>query len=285
MNGGPEQPPAPPDPVTAALKDWRQGDCVVADETFAHRFRPGEPLTDDAKRIDDGANEYVQSDVRGLVVVSQSCDIVRSATAKPFIEVSPLVAVSAGLLHEIKKLRRPNYVFVPNLEAAQLVGDLDRTMTIEKSVVARWPRTVGCRTDKERASFAFALSRKRARFAFPDDFNEWVAPLQNRVAERHDKQSPEGRALRALDEIRVKAEPADWYANPVELTFYFIRDEGDAVFEGKRWDAWLADWLKLVPASGRFARVAGLVGTFDDFTARDVRESALLDLDYLSERE
>jgi len=192
VNGGPEQPPAPPDPVTVALKDWRQGDCVVADETFVHRFRPGEPLTDDAKQIDNGANEYVQSDVRGLVVVSQSCDIVRNATAKPFIEVSPLVAVSAGLLHEIKKLRRPNYVFVPNLEAARLVGDLDRTMTIEKSVVAHWPRTLGCRTDKERASFAFALSRKRARFAFPDDFNEWVAPLQNKSPRGTTSRAPRG---------------------------------------------------------------------------------------------
>jgi hypothetical protein len=284
VNGAPEQPPAPPDPVTAALKDWRQGDCLVADDTFVHRFRPGEPLTEDAKRIDDGNNEYVESDVRGLVVVSQSCDVVRNATAKPFIEVSPLVSVSAGLLHEIKKLRRPNYVFIPSLEGAQLVGDLDRTMTVEKSVVARWERTVGCRTDQERASFAWALSRKRARFAFPDDFNEWVAPLQERVAERHDKQSPEGRALRAVDEIRVKADP-NWSADPVELAFYFIREEGEAEFEGKRWDAWLADWLKLVPASGRFACVAGLVGTLDDFMARDLRESALLDLDYLSERE
>jgi hypothetical protein len=41
--------------------------------------------------------------------------------------------------------------------------------------------------------------------------------------------------------------------------------------------------LKLIPAAGRFRR-SGIVGTLDDFTARDLRESALLDPDYLCER-
>lgn len=283
MNGGPNSPQAPTDAVTEALKEWRQGDCVVGAETFIHRFQRGSPLTEESRQVDDGENYYTESDVLGLVLVSQSCDIVRSAQGKPFVEVSPLVSVTDEVIGDVKKLRRPNYILVPSLQDSMLVGDLDRTMTVEKAVVAGWPRTQGCRTDEERARFAWALQRKRARFAFPNDFNEWVGPLQKRVIQKHDKDGPEGRALRAIDEIWVRAEP-DWSANPTRLTFHFIRSPQDAMFEGKRWDAWLDEWLKLIPESGRFKR-SGVVSTLDDLVARDLRESALLDLDFLSERE
>jgi hypothetical protein len=44
--------------------------------------------------------------------------------------------------------------------------------------------------------------------------------------------------VRAIDEIRVKAEP-DWYANPVELTFNFIRSQENAESRG---NAGLRGW-------------------------------------------
>jgi hypothetical protein len=37
----------------------------------------------------------------------------------------------------VRDLRRPAFVYVPALSAERLVGDLDRVMTIEKSVLVR----------------------------------------------------------------------------------------------------------------------------------------------------
>lgn len=270
--------------VNDALKFWRQGDCVLGEQWFVSAFDPDLPLTDAALRAKDAGGTLVENEVRGLVVVTQSCDIVRDCKAKPFAEVSPLVEVEAGMLNEVKRLRRPNYALVPGLEHLSLVADLDMTMTVEKAVVAKWARTEGCRTDEERKLFSWCLARKRSRFAFPDDFNEWVEPLEDRIEDKHGKKSAEGRALAQVDEIRVHADPS-WDADAVELTFYFvIPKDAPAIFEGRRWNEWMNDWLKRVPASGRFTRVLGLVGTLDDFTVRDYTDSVLLDLDYLSRR-
>ena len=157
-------------------------------------------------------------------------------------------------------------------------------MTVEKAIVAKWPRTVGCRTDYEVRRFSLALARKRARSAFPDDFTAFIKKLQSRLLEKHDRQSDEGRALRALREIRVHAAPS-WDATEVELTFWFIREEDASDFEGKSWDSLLDVWLKLIIASGRFEPVNGAVMALEDLTAKDYVESDPLDLDHLSTRE
>ena len=49
-------------------------------------------------------------------------------------------------------------------------------------------------------------------------------PLRRRLVEKHNKSSPEGEALRALLEIRVRAAPS-WSAQEVELMFWFIGDD------------------------------------------------------------
>ena len=201
--------------VDAALQAWRQGDCVLGEHWFIHRFDPTVPLTEASAAVSDQGIDLAESAVRGLVVLTQTCDIVRTSRERPFLEVAPIVEVSAQVAHEIERGRRPVYAIIPALRTDRLVADLDRTMTVEKAVVAQWVRIAGCRTDADARRFALALVRKRARVAFPDDFTVLVARLQARLLERHDKQSEEGRALRALREIRVRATPS-WEATTVE---------------------------------------------------------------------
>jgi hypothetical protein len=128
------------------------------------------------------------------------------------------------------------------------------------------------------------LARKRARFAFPDDFIACIQKLLSRLREKHDKQSEEGRALRALREIRVRAAPS-WDALEIQLTFWFIHAEDERNFEGEPWSALLDAWLRLIPASDRFKPANGAVIGLADLTARDYVESDRLDLDYLSTRD
>ncbi len=64
--------------------------------------------------------------------------------------------------------------------------------------------------------------------------------------------------------------------------FWFIRDDQQVNFQGLEWNQLLETWLQLIPKSGRFQDVSGLVVTMEDITAKDYNESDLLDLDHLS---
>jgi hypothetical protein len=274
--------------VDEALRVWCQGDCILGKSWFVHRFAPALPLTKEAAKIaaDAGAADIdlAESEVTGLMIASQSCDIVRSSADRPFVEVCPLVQLDEAVLKEVERGRRPQFAFVPGIATRGLAADLDRVMTVEKAIIAGWERTPGCDDDKAKRRLASALARKRVRFAFPDDFAAFAKKLQSRLADKHDKNSNEGRGLRDLREIRVRAAPS-WYDQRVNVFFWFILNDDAADCEGMSWTALLNDWLKLVPASGRFRSVDGLVVALEDLTARDYVESDPLDLDHLSTRE
>lgn len=211
--------------VDEAIRDWRQGDCVVGKHWFVFQ---------DVSAPAESAEEPIGADptnkedpVEGFVVATQSCDIERTCAERPFVEVHPLVLIELAQLGGVKRAQRPRYAFVPALEEQRLVADLDRVMAITKALLATWERVEGCRSDQESRAFADALARKRRRFAFPDDFTRLVEPLRERLEEKHGKQSPEGTALRALREIRVAASPS-WDAEQVTLIFWFVLGDGGA---------------------------------------------------------
>lgn len=270
------------DRIDEALLVWRQGDCVLGEHWLLFRLDVGAPITEEARVAAAEGADAGEAEVRGLMLLTQTCDIVRSCRNRPFVEVCPLVEVDDGEFEVIRKGRRPNYAYIPGIaDDTRLVGDLDRLMAVEKAVVAGWNRLNGCRDDDEVRRLSLALARKRARFAFPDDFVAFVKDLQSRLTSKHNKNSDEGRALRALREIRVRAAPS-WDAEQVQLTFWFIRHDDEPEFEGQTWDNYLESWLARVRDDGRFHSVEGAIVTLDDITARDYVESDQLDLDHLS---
>lgn len=269
--------------IDQALEPWRQGDCVVGPQWFLYRVDPRCPLRGQSIEDYDPETGNSEEPASGFSILTQSCDLARHHEARPFVEVAPLVELSEQDWRSAARGRLPRYAVVPGLKDQRLAADLDRVMTMEKAVVARWSRVPGCQSDEERRAFGLALARKRSRIAFPDAFVELVGPFQKRLVEKHDKQTDEGRALRSLREIRVRAAP-DWETAPTELTFFFIRDSDAQDFEGTPWGALLQRWLDLVPATERFTSIDGMVVTLDDLTARDYVESDLLDLGFLSER-
>ena len=267
--------------VDHVLSAWRQGDCVLGEHWFAHRLDKSFAVTDAGRVAAEADADLAEQQVLGLVVVKQTCDVVRSCTERPYVEVCPLVEVDDGRLREIQRGRRPSYAFVPLVAERKLAADLDRVMTVEKPLVATWERTPGWTTDAEARAFAPALARKRVRFAFPDDFTKLVRKLQKRLEEKHDRESVEGRALGALREIRVSAAPS-WDAASCELSFWFVRNGEDVDCEGKGWGDLVESWLKLAPESGRFTKIYGQVTTLEDLRAADYVDSDPLDLDHLS---
>ncbi len=268
--------------IDAALQSWRQGDCVVEETWFLFRLDVDTPLTDEAVEAAAENLDTAEAQAPGFMVVTQTCDIVRSCADRPFIELCPLVEVPPTQMRQIERHRRPAYAYVPGVAHRNLVADLDRVMTAEKAVLAKWTRTQGCLTDDDVRQLAMALGRKRKRAAFPDDFVELARPLVERLRSKHDKESDEGRALRALREIRIRAAPS-WDADSINLTFFFICDD-EAAPGPKDWFEYLEDWLGLLAPSGRFMAIDGIAQSLDDLSARDYVESDLLDLDHLTLR-
>ena len=268
--------------VETVLKEWRQGDCVIGEHWFLYRFSPQIPLTHGSIELAQEETSLGESEVRGFAVVTQTCDIIRSCSERPFIEIVPLVEVDEQQFHNAQRGRLPRYAYISGVSKFNLVTDLDRVMTVEKAVVAEWQRISGCQNDQEIRAFGQALARKRVRFAFPDDFIEFVKKLQKRMQDKHSKPNAEGEALRALREIRVYAEPS-WDASKVRLIFFFIRHEEQNQFQQIEWDQLRKQWLQLLPETEEYRfEVDGIIRSLEDMTAKEYVESDPLDLDHLS---
>jgi hypothetical protein len=276
------------DQIDAALSTWRQGDFTLAQTLdFVHLADLSSPLSPVAEQAAESLGGHLPNgpvpiidEVLGIVMVSQTCDIVRSCRARPYIEVAPLVPASAPILEEIRRLKRPAFAYIPGAAGSRMVADLDRIMTVEKAVAARWPRTPGYFSDEEGRQIASAFGRKRTRFAFPDDFIEAIRPFSERLIEKHNRQSEEGAHIRALREIRVRAAPA-WDAPRVALTFWFVKDAEPEGVEPE-WAKMLDGWTSLIGHSGRFEVDTALAVRLRDITAEDYVESDPLDYDRLS---
>lgn len=279
--------------IDESITVWRQGDvtldgglvfCHLADLSFPQSpvsIKTAEQHAADGTGIEPGPAVLFDDEVAGLVMLSQTCDIVRGWRHRPFLELAPLVPVDATMLEEVRDLKRSRFAYVPALADRCLVADLDRTMTIEKALARGWTRIEGCRTVVERRKFALALSRKRSRFAFPDDFQEATAGFQDHLARKASKQTDEGAHIRALSEIRVHAAPS-WDAPEVGLFFWFIKEADPQDAKTVDWPFWTEAWMKLIGKPGRFRLEPPTALSLEGLNAQEYCDSDRLDLDRAS---
>ena len=216
--------------VDALMESWRQGD--IADvRTFQHFADLRRPVTAEAHRLSgsmpEGGSPTVRigTAVEGLVLLTQTCDVQRSAAIRPYVELCPLIRVDPETARAASARERPRYAAIPAL-GPDAVADLDRVMTVEKGWLTYAPRISGWNTDDEIRLFQAAVARSYQRFAFPDDFVESMDKLRDRIVKRHRRQaSPEGQLLAVAKEIRAVASP-HWSADNIEVTLYFILPAG-----------------------------------------------------------
>lgn len=271
-----------PSQVNEALEAWWQGDCALGLHYFAYQIDPGLPVAPESQSWIE-ANPgvpLVELDLPdGVMIVTQTCDLRRSCEERPFVQVAPIVILSdprefADVISE----RRPQYVTIPSLHAANLAADLDRSFTIEKAVLASWARTQGCNSDGEKRNLSRQLARKVGRAALPDEFQTLLKPLLNRWKRIEDRDDSEGRAFRDIAEVRVQAYP-NWYASPTRLDFWFIlKDEAPVVdlSEVKK------TWIDKLSSSGRFGPIAGDFTRYEVMKVATYLDSDHVDLDRLS---
>ena len=257
------------------LKYWRQGDFAIDVGGFLFAgIAEGDDLFD---------AEEITENVVGLVVISQTCDIIRRTSGRNYVAVCPLIKVSEQELSDLRKGRRPYFTDIENADE-EAVADLRRVMSVHKDVIQTWERQAGFSHDIARLRFAAALERKFGQFAFPDDFDEATKHFRQRVWSRHGKPNSEpGKVYRSLDQIRFGAEPS-WTADKREITVIAIlKEKGNREVDRTTISKELSDILDKVvwPDGYAWAERKFILGTAKDLTAEDIFLSRRGDFDFL----
>lgn len=273
-----EQTKLPPD-------QWCQGDVILVPDglTFVCWADLSNPLTPAAKEAagKDGAGLDVISDVvEGFVVVTQTCDMVRDPSKRPFVELAKLVKAEEGNYKQIAKLAQPRYAVISAVADQRLVADLDCVMTVEKSVLANFNPLQGLKTETEQRQFARALARKRARAALPDGFNIGFEPVAKHLKAALKQKDAEALHLDALVEFRVKPEPS-WQAEKVTATVYLFKGSEDPSYSYD-WAKHTEVWEKLFKPDEQFIALHLQVVRYDQVDALTYLTSDELDFDNLS---
>lgn len=252
------------------LDEWRQGDLCLA------------PVDLPVLVLDEKELAWQAIDAaHGVILISQSCDIVRGIEHRPFVHVAALVNATDDEIGRAIRRETPSRIHLECIANQGLLIDLDVTATVHKSVVATWEHTPGCQSDDERRRLAAGLARFRQRFAFPDSFNAMVQPIRKWIESKRSKQSPHGNFVRAMHEVRVRCD--DW-EKPTELTFY-------AIVNRKPEDAEMADWTaaaktleeKAAAVKGEFPQPEFQIVRYDDLSAAEYLETDRLDWEGLSD--
>jgi len=274
--------------VDKALEKWRQGDVILTPTfNFLHLAKLTQPLTPAAQQaqpppaaVPNPDPEIIETVADGFIVITQTCDLVRDAKNKPYANLALLrPAATPEEFNQTRRCERPAFAYVPAVANRNLIADLNRIVTVEKSILASFARTPGFATEVEAEAFAAALSRHRRRFAFPDAFNTAIAKFQKRFKDRAGKNSDEGRHVDALSEIRVSGSPS-WDAEKVAITLWLIK-RGDPAKQD--WLRWLAEWVKLIDQTGRYVLDGEpRLRRLEDMHASEYLASHQLDLDHLS---
>lgn len=276
--------------IDDALKDWQQGDVILGDSLpFVHIADLNAPLVaasiaEAAEGFEADSNLTTMSvPVQGLVIISQTCDLVRTCADRPFVQVAALEELDAVSLAHAASGAMPRMLLVPGVADRGLVANLDQLMTLEKSIVANVPREAvirGLSTDEQIRRFAEGLSRKFCRFAFPEDFVAGVGPIRERVLQKVRRAaSDDGKALAKIDQIRVAAIPS-WESDEPDIQFIFIPKKGVALDE--------ATTLTIEKLVGRFRNTGRYINpsyrivSLAELSAEAYLSSEPLDLSYLS---
>lgn len=265
------------DEIAEKLLRWRQGDyaCDVGGFLFADVSEDGDAF--DARESSDK--------VAGLVVISQTCDVVRLTDDKRFVSVSPLMVPADRGEKEIAAGRFPSLTMLEHPPAVGMYVDLARVMSVSKHLLASWDRRPGFTSQDRAIRFAGAIERKMGRFAFPDDFDLATKPFQNRVRERHNKpDSPVGRVYRSIDQLRFLASP-NWEADAVEVTLIgVLSPDANRPASDQEIAAELTqvcggvDW----PVKYKWTTPPFFCGVALDLRGSDILASQLADFEYLS---
>ena len=149
--------------IKDGLRDWKQGD-VVRPAPFIFVADGSVPATPPSIAVVDadpgGGWRSIETGADGIVVISQTCDIVsKNPDEAPFVVFAALTALSGLTQKSAAKGDRPRYAPVPQL-GDEWFADLDQIVTVEKAALVGIAHEHGVLGTKEEADFGDKVARK-----------------------------------------------------------------------------------------------------------------------------
>jgi hypothetical protein len=300
--------------IDVAAKTWQQGDAV-ADVAIVRYAYAHLPLTAATARAGTGATA-IREPLDRAAIISQTCEVARPCTQRPLVHIAAVVTLHGATLDEAKRGWRPQYVAVPWAGDDQFV-DLELQGAVEESVLLNAGQVASCPDSVSAMRFSSGLARHRARFAFPDDLAPTLTPLVNRLREKAGKDTPQGRRIDEVIEIRARASP-NWDAERISVELVFLINPlrlpsqsltadppsallaeiggldaqrlaellDDVTIDSTRrnalWQRLVDSWSLRAKPTGCVEEVTGLAVPLNEFSRLDERSTPELDLDYLS---
>lgn len=272
--------------VDTAMQEWRQGDVPeLTVPALAWFATPTMPLTSASARMTGNDPGAVVAMAERVVIVTQTCDIVRDCREYAHITLAGVVTLVGNMALEALRGRRPRFVALPDL-GPDCFADTSLLVSAEKSILLGAGRISAVTSDASRRRFAEGIGRAFERSALPDDLVLALNGLTQRIKQKHDKDSPEGRALRLLEDIRIRGFPS-WTADEINVRVLFCpptQDEAEVCMAPEEWDGMIEQWIARAEPRGVIRSIQGDWLPFDKMTARDYLDTDCLDLEYLSSR-
>jgi hypothetical protein len=212
----------------AAVANLIQGEVLGAADACVVLAEASAPLSPEAADIAaaDGIASgliAVPYAVDEVVLLTQTCDLQYTTPDEHRCLVAPVMRVAETVAHEALRGKRPGLAGLPWMNSSA-VADLSRITTVERSVVVGAVSRGRPRTPAERFHFSETIYRYLTRPALPDPINMVLAPFVKRIAEKHDKQSAEGRCAHKVSELRLEATPDIDHGEPA-LNVLMILEE------------------------------------------------------------
>ena len=270
--------------LTVSLDCWEQGDILPVNQ-MAFLADPARPLTPESAQVPGLLNNQigaptvvVASAPLGMILVSQTCDIIKQADRSPFVLAAPLRTLNADQTKAAALGRMPRYIPIPGVEG-EIFADLAATCCLEKTLLVGTPAVKGCRSDEERRQFSRALARFFDRFAFPDEFHPATQALKTRFSQLGGEDA-EGKARNLVLEVRAVTAEGDWGAAQLHVHLYFLVDlEEDYLnLPEEIWQRAADDWVSDCVPTERIAAFTGEVLPLDRLPAGDYLRSDGVDL-------
>lgn len=186
----------------AVVSSLLQGEVLGAPDACVVLAEASAPLSEEAADIAASSGSesgliVVPHVVDDVVLLTQTCDLQFTTAAEYRCHVAPVIHVSEQVAYEALRGRRPGFAALPWL-GSTAVADLSRITTVERSVLVGAISRGRPRNPGERFHFAETVSRYLTRPALPDPINEVLFPFVRRIAEKHDRESAEGRCAQNL---------------------------------------------------------------------------------------
>jgi hypothetical protein len=161
----------------------------------------------------------------GVVVVSQTCDLVRP-DKHPNVVVASAVELDDVLASEAERGRTARWVPVPGAPS-RLFADLNQVTSIPKADASQLAVTHCVPDDAwdDQRLLAQQIGRWFSRVAIPDVLIPWLAPMQKLVLDRANKPtSPLGRLLDSVVQFRIHSK---MWVEPYDITLSLIVSPGE----------------------------------------------------------